>query len=327
MRRQNRSLQIGAAILAFFIAISLLTYQSVKDAPRSTVTPTRITGPCRSQIAYVSTFSLDNPEIYIMDADSTDVKRLTNNSADDNQPAWSGDGTRIAFASNRNGTSKADYDIYVMNADGSDQHRLTDNPTVDTNPAWSPDNTKIAFDSMRNSQWNIFVMNADGTGTQQLTNQSDNLSPSWSPDGSRIVFSSRRDNPKSYLAHIYVMNADGSHQQDLTPATGGNLSPKWSPDGSRIAFISTRDGVDSQNLETHHLYVMNADGTNQHRVSDNLSEYAGVSWSPDSVEIVFSTVRDQNRDIYTLNLLTGSYKRLTSNSVTDYEPAWGPCLN
>ena len=138
-----------------------------------------------------------------MNADGSGVTRLTDNDADDWSPAWSPDGRRIAFDSNRDG----DFEIYVMNADGSGVTRLTDNDADDWSPAWSPDGRRIAFDSDRDGDFEIYVMNADGSGVTRLTdNDADDWSPAWSPDGRRIAFDSNRDGD----FEIYVMNADGS---------------------------------------------------------------------------------------------------------------------
>ena len=174
---------------------------------------------------------------------------LTNNSAADWEPAWSPDGTRIAFASRRDGN----WDIYVMSADGTGQERLTNNPALDAAPAWSPDGTRIAFHSTRDGNVdNIYVMNADGTGQERLTNNGKSYGLAWSPDGTRIAFQSDRDGNWQ----VYVMNADGSGPVRLTNNGDFNGSPAWSPDGTRIAFRSRRD----RNVD---IYVMNADGTGQ----------------------------------------------------------------
>ena len=133
---------------------------------------------------------LERLEIYVIHASGGNPINLTQHRADDNYPAWSPDGKRIAFTSKRDGN----FEIYVMNADGSNPTRLTDNPRMDVYPSWSPDGKQIAFESDRNLAPNIFVMNPDGTNIKQVTEGPDwNIEPAWSPDGKRIAFASYRD--------------------------------------------------------------------------------------------------------------------------------------
>ena len=164
-----------------------------------------------------------NWEIYVMNADGTAQTRLTNDAADDQNPAWSPDGSKIAFQSDRYGSG---YRIYVMNADGTAQTRLT-GVGYDENPAWSPDGSKIAFHTRGGGSAEIHVMNADGTGQTRLTNNwpIQDFAPSWSPGGSKIAFVSDRDGDDE----IYVMNADGTGQTNLTNDPAIDHSPAWSP--------------------------------------------------------------------------------------------------
>ena len=164
------------------------------------------------------------------------LERLTNDTASDYSPAWSPDGTEIAFESRRDGF----YEIYVMDADGSNQTRLTNNTVLDESPAWSPDGTKIAFVSLTAPFFDIHVMDADGANRTRLTNDTvpfGSGAPAWSPDGTKIAFSSYRDDS----VDIYVMDADGSNRTRLTH-NGGYWGLAWSPDGTKIAFWSNRDG-------------------------------------------------------------------------------------
>ncbi len=163
-----------------------------------------------------------NVEIYVMNADGSGQKNLTNNPAIDKNPAWSPDGKKIAFDSYRDGNQ----DIYVMNADGSGQKNLTNDLINGGYPAWSPDGKKIAFDSYRDGNWEIYVMNADGSGQKRLTNNpADDNFPSWSPDGKKIAFMSDRDGN----LEIIVMNADGSGLENLTNNPADDGYPSWSP--------------------------------------------------------------------------------------------------
>ncbi len=252
-----------------------------------------------------------NWEIYVMNADGTNQRRLTNNTADDVNPSWSPDRTKIAFHSHRPG----DGEIYVMNADGTNQKRLTNNPEDDDEPTWSPDGTKIAFHSHRSGKSEIYVMNADGTNQKRLTNNTaGDDRPTWSPDGTKIVFASDRDGDWE----IYVMNADGTNQRKLTNNFPANdLAPAWSPDGTKIVFVSGRDG-------DYEIYVMNASGTNQRKLTNNTEEEAWPTWSPDGTKIVFASDRDGDFEIYVMNADGTDQRRLTNNTANDSFPSWLP---
>ncbi len=191
----------------------------------------------------------------------------------------------IVFFSNRNGQEE----IYRMDADGSNQTRLTNNASVDNEPAISLDGSKIAFVSTRDGDREIFVMNIDGSGVVQLTNNSAReATPRWSPNGTRIVFV-RRQAPRN-LDEIFVMNADGSGVTQLTsgPRTSvrepDNFDPTFSPDAMQIAFTSNRDGNDE-------IYVMDANGSHQVRLTNDRGADQRPAWSPDGTRIAFESPR------------------------------------
>jgi Tol biopolymer transport system component len=204
-------------------------------------------------------------DIFVMNADGSKQTQLTkdppNAAATDDQPAFSPDGSKIAFRSNKDG----DDEIYVMNSDGSNQINLTNNSVQDHQPVFSPDGSKIAF--TRNAE--IFVMNADGSNQTNLTNTpipTFEGQPNWSPDGSKIAFT-RGSQPNG---EVYVMNADGSNQTNLTNTAGNDEEPAWSPDATKIAFRSNRD--DPTIVESR-IYVMNADGSKQTDISNNSNDF------------------------------------------------------
>ncbi len=150
-------------------------------------------------------------QIYVMNADGTNVTRLTNPPLTSGQPAFSFDGHKIAFTSDRDGSSQ----VYVMSADGSNVARLTTPPGRSGRPAFSPDGRRIAFNSDRDGSDQIYVMNADGTNVTRLTNPpGTNGQPAFSPDGAKIAFVSDRKNRIGPLViggefQIYVMKVDG----------------------------------------------------------------------------------------------------------------------
>ena len=237
-----------------------------------------------TQIAFSSTRDGD-VEIYAIDTDGTNLVPLTNHPAHDTHPAWSPDGRKIAFASNRrNGFS---LEIYVMNADGDGLVQLTtDHPPAvnDEFPAWSPDGTKIAFASNRDESYDIYVMDADGKNPVQLTRgRAKENTPCWSPDGTKIAFTSSDNILKS---EIYVMDADGANPVNLTQKPNAlNKDPSWSPDGQRIAF-------ESWGVGNHDIYVMDADGKNVVRLNAHFAWDTFPAWSPDGNQIAFTSLRN-----------------------------------
>ncbi len=281
----------------------------------------------QTKIAFTSIFlPTATVGIYVMNADGSELKRLTYNNAFEDGPSWSPDGTKIAFASKRDGN----LEIYVMNADGSEQINLTNNPARDSCPCWSPDGKKIAFASERDGNFEIYIMNADGSEQKRLTsnpglkrNLALDHTPSWSPDGKKIAFHSLRDGN----FEIYVMNADGSEQINLTNNPAGDSCPCWSPDGKKIAFGSRRD-------RNSDIYVMNADGSEQKRLTNNPGRDWGPSWSPDGKKIAFESSEDiGNTKIYVMNTDGSGRKNLTNNlgldgnnPVMDGAPSWSPFL-
>jgi len=179
--------------------------------------------------------------------------------------------------------------------------------------------SRIAFTSDRDGNAEIYVMNADGSEQENLTNNpAGDASPAWSPDGKKIAFYSERDGN----SEIYVMNADGSGQKRLTNNLGYAVDLAWSPDGERIAFRSERDG----NWE---IYVMNADGSGLERLTNNPALDANPAWSPDGKKIAFHSLRggSPEPEIYVMNADGSGLERLSNPAYSpafDADPAWSP---
>jgi WD40-like Beta Propeller Repeat len=255
-------------------------------------------------------------DIYSMNADGSGQTNLTHNGDTKffRDPAWSPDGTRIAFDRGHDG---GDFEIVVMNADGSGQNNLTSNAVGDFSPAWSPDGTRVAFSTDRDGNSEIYVMNADGSGQTNLTNNAaGDFSPAWSPDGTKVAF--ERTPAGGGNSEIYSMNADGSGQTNLTnTSTTGEHDADWSPDGTKIAFQSFPSGQAE-------VYVMNPDGSGQVNLTNHPAHDQEPTWSPDGTKIAFESTRSGDFEIFVMNADGTAATNLTNNPASDFGAAWQP---
>ena len=269
-------------------------------------------GPASTDILFVSTRDGDYA-LYGMSADGGGARRLTEEAGDPSSPSglyfqvepdWSPDGTRIAFASKRDGHSH----VFVMLADGSGTKRLTSTDGEDGQPTWSPDGRHIAFSRSDD----IYVIAADGTGARRLGSDSaEERDPAWSPDGRWIAYVRRT--PGTTSRDVWLVRPDGSGRRRLTTLNAASFSPAWSPDGGRIVFSTDAEGG------AYDLYVIRRNGEGLRRLTSSEADAFEPAWSPDGTRIAFS----RDGSIFTIGPAGGSEDQLTDGG-NDSEPAWRP---
>jgi Tol biopolymer transport system component len=239
-------------------------------------------------------------DIWTIRADGTRARALLR---DASAPSWSPDGTRLAFVSRRSG----DEEVYVARADGTGVRRLTKLRGPDLSPTWSSDGRRLAWS--RNAE--IWTMSANGSAKRALVRKAavwhEHYSPTWHRGA--LVYSSTRVsafNTELFRAPAtrltFTKGSDG--------VLGDDSMPDFSPDGRRIAFTSNRD-------RQGEIYVMNADGSGQRRLTRRGGDDWAPRFSPDGGQIAFTQLPGT---IWTMNADGTGPRRLTAGTDADWRP-------
>lgn len=228
-------------------------------------------------------------------------------------PAWSASGDRIAFCSN----SRGNYDIYTMTKDGADIRQIT---TLNGNaywPSWIGDKF-IVFDADIHGNEEVYRMRANGQRIKRLTFDTiayDGVT-AVSPRTHQIAFDSNRG--QDGLADVWIMNHSGKNQVSLTSQPFSQGHPSWSHDESHIVFkMKTNETV-------HEIFTMQHDGSGMKQITFHESVSQHPSWSPDGSSIIYTSNKDGDFDIYSVDLESGACVKLTDNDYPDYRPSYSP---
>jgi TolB protein len=295
-------------------------------------------------------------EGYVINADGSGLTNLTNNPAGDFIGSWSPDSKRIAFTSNRDGRSQ----IYIINVDGTGLTNISNSPSEDSMPEWSPDGKRIVFASLlsrlssEGGHWlQLYVINADGSGLKELTTSKSKTAgggtsvlqdelPSWSSDGKLIAFVRLGNGDFSEGSGIYVIKPNGDGLTRITKrpvGTSNGQAYSWSPDGKSITFFSfgnlgtstsSSSGPDVAPLEAlaiqeTGIYVVNADGSGEIKISQSVTQGIPPSWSSDGKQITFMSFDKTGKsfDVFVMNTDGSGLTQLTHTGSSGF-PQWQP---
>ena len=342
MKRHDFNFWKSIALFAIMLATGYST-----DIPATTTSAPTFTSMATSAPLHAPTFTLLTPstkgkiafvywngkyDIYVMNADGSDLRNLSVDLPYSRDHVWSPDGQYIAFTS----CQVLICQVYVMEAGGSDLRQLTSDEAGSYNPAWSPDGQYIIFISDRDKVLSddgipiseVYIMKSDGSDQKRLTHNRDfERDLSWSPDGDTIAVSV---NPRAasgiyFPEEICLMDLNGIIQKQLTGFASYNSHPSWSPNGEFIAFESYGGGESN-------ICIMKADGSDQTCLvrstnTDSAPFYVNnlsPLWSPDGNYIVFSSNRDGDYDLYIIRTDGTDLTQLTNEPGDEASPAWSP---
>jgi len=310
----------GYGIVGMILSAALVTACTADTRSQSEDTGHSLEPTCgpldsmpHGAIAFSRLDASGSAAIYLMDPDGSDRRCLVDTPGQDEDPAWSPDGTSIAFTSDADGDSN----IYTMRADGTRLVQITDSPLDEYGPVWSPDGRRIAYSSWETEEgpFAIHVMQRDGTNAKAVLESGGDFEyiqlHDWSPDGGTLLWDGYPG-----ATDLLTMDPEGSHIQPLAGGPGEfGSGAVYSPDGSQVLFqADLRGGC---------LYVMNADGTGLRRLTRGCAEGVTLTWSPDGRWIAWAGGSHGPADAYVMRA-DGSDRRLIDDGSDAAYLAWQP---
>ena len=255
----------------------------------------------------------EGKELYVIDYDGDNVQRITNDASIALSPAWSPDGSRLAYTSYRSG----DPLLYERDLRTGRDRLVSDRAGINITPTYSPDGQTLAFATTVSGNTEIATLGGRGLEQHTRGRGFDSLSPSYSPDGRRFAFVSNRLGEP----HIYVMTVGGGEPRLISDYSFGgrgyNTSPDWSPIDEQIAYQTRANGL---------LHIMVADlATGRRRLLTNEGNNEDPSWAPDGRHVVFSSRDREGGGLYILDTVSGRVRPLLRGAGYGL-PDWSPTL-
>ncbi len=256
-------------------------------------------------------------EIYVMNFDGTEVKQVTRHHSIAFAPAWSPDGSKIAYSLfTRHRNNIKNIDLYEIDFNTESYKMLSNRKGINSGAAYSPDGSKIALTMSFLGNPEIFSLDpANGTVTRLTSSFGFDVDPAFSPDGKQLAFVSSRTG----IPMVFSMGIDGSKVQRLTYAGRYNATPSWSPTNNKLAFAGWIDG-------RFDVFIMNPDGSHIERLTKDQGNNEDPSFSPDGNFVVFSSNRTGQQNVYVMNIDGTFVKRLTYGLGNCVAPKWSGTL-
>lgn len=266
-------------------------------------------GPFLTKIAFSS--DRDEPrvkEVYTMDFDGENQRRVTNSRTLSLAPDWSPDGTRLVYQSYERDTPG----LWLIGKDGADKRPIPVPTQLNASPSFSPDGRTIAFCGSVRGNTEIFTVQTDGSSLRRLTeNAAIDSTPRWSPNGRELAFTSNRQG----TPQIFIMDLEGANVRRVTLAGNWNDEAAFSPDGGRLAFACRNEG-DFQ------ICVMDLLSGRTVQVSAGHGAHEGPTWSPDGSKIAWEVQRGSSTQIAVGNADGSGTARVVTSSGNNYSPSW-----